>query len=265
MSDEETVRVQRANRHHVITLQRPDKLNALDDQTHRGLHRALDGAKDDPECRAVLLTGSGRGFCVGQDLADLQSDRADGGRPLGDVLEEYYLPLVRRLRALEMPVVCAVNGVAAGAGANIAFACDVVLAARSAKFIQSFAKIGLIPDAGGSWFLTRSLGPARAMGLALTAEPLSAETAESWGLIWKVVDDEVLMPNAIRLVEELASGPTIAYALIKRAVSAATTHTLDEQLELEQVLQDRAGRTSDYAEGVRAFLERRPAKFTGKE
>lgn len=176
-------------------------------------------------------------------------------------LETYYNPLVRQLRAMEKPVVCAVNGVAAGAGANIAFACDIVLAAKSAKFIQAFSKIGLIPDAGGTWWLTRHLGEARAKALALTAAPLSAEDAAAWGLIWKAVDDEKLMEEAVALAEGFAAGPTRAYALTKQAIHAASANSLEEQLEVERGLQREAGWSDDYKEGVRAFLEKRPADF----
>ncbi|HEX3882661.1 MAG TPA: 2-(1,2-epoxy-1,2-dihydrophenyl)acetyl-CoA isomerase PaaG [Stellaceae bacterium] len=245
-----------------ITLNRPDRLNSLNTQMHGELTAALDAAEADAECRAILLTGAGRGFCAGQDLGDVQVK--DGGPPDLKAVLERYNALVRRMRGLDMPIVCAVNGVAAGAGANLALACDIVLAAKSANFIQAFSRIGLIPDCGGTWFLPRLVGAARARALAILAEPLPAERAAEWGLIWRAVDDDRLMPEAQTLAARLASGPTIGYALAKRALDAAETNTLDQQLDLERDLQDEAGHTPDYAEGVRAFAEKRPAVFTGR-
>ena len=201
----------------VITLNRPQRLNAFNEAMHQALKRALADAEDDSDCRALLLTGAGRGFCAGQDLNDRLSKPGETA-VLGGALETYYNPLVRKLRALPFPVVAAVNGVAAGAGANIALACDIVLAARSASFVQAFAKIGLVPDSGGTWFLPRLVGPARARGLALTGEPLSAEQAEAWGLIWKMNDDLVLMAEAHRLCIHFAAAPTVALALTKRVL-----------------------------------------------
>ena len=245
-----------------LTLNRPERLNSFNEAMHRALADALDEIDTDESCRAVLLTGSGRGFCAGQDLGD----RVTGPGPsdLGATIETFYNPLVRRLRALRKPVVCAVNGVAAGAGANIALACDIVLAARSAKFIQAFSKIGLVPDSGGTFFLPRLVGDARARALAILAEPLPAETAEAWGLIWKVVDDDALRSTAEALAAQLATQPTQGLALIKQAFNASAAHTLDQQLDLERDLQRKAGRTPDYREGVEAFMERRPARFTGR-
>jgi 2-(1,2-epoxy-1,2-dihydrophenyl)acetyl-CoA isomerase len=247
----------------VITLNRPDRLNSFTADMHHALLAALQEAEADESCRALLLTGAGRGFCAGQDLSD--GMLTPGKAPdLSTTIERLYNPLVRQLRDLPMPVICAVNGVAAGAGANIAFACDIVLAARSAKFIQSFAKLGLIPDAGGTWFLPRLAGRARARGMALLAEPLAAEQAEAWGMIWKVVDDAVLLAEAHRLAAHFATQPTAGLALIKQALDASETNDLNRQLDLERDLQGEAGRTSDYAEGVNAFLDKRPPRFTGR-
>lgn len=248
---------------HLVTLNRPDRLNAFNTAQHEALAAALEAAAADETCRAILLTGAGRAFCAGQDLSE-RSEMLDDDLDLGATLEKCYNPLIRRLRALEMPVVCAVNGVAAGAGANVALACDIVIAAKSASFIQAFSKIGLVPDSGGTWWLPRLVGEARAKALALTGAPLSAGEAAHWGLIWKAVDDERLMSEALELVEGLAKGPTHAHALTKRAIHAASANTLDAQLDLERELQREAGRSDDYREGVTAFLEKRPARFTGK-
>jgi 2-(1,2-epoxy-1,2-dihydrophenyl)acetyl-CoA isomerase len=257
-----TVLVEKHAGYRQITLNRPDRLNALNTEMHGALMAALGAAEADPECRAILLTGAGRGFCAGQDLADVAVE--DAGPPdLRPVLERYNA-LVRKLRAIEMPVVCAVNGVAAGAGANLALACDIVLAAKSASFIQAFSRIGLIPDCGGTWFLPRLVGMARARALAILAEPLPAERAAEWGLIWQAVDDAELMESAHKLTARLAKQATIGIALTKRALDAAETNTLDRQLDLERDLQDAAVHTPDYAEGVAAFLEKRAANFTGR-
>ncbi|MEK0084867.1 2-(1,2-epoxy-1,2-dihydrophenyl)acetyl-CoA isomerase PaaG [Benzoatithermus flavus] len=262
--NETPVRVDVGQGWRIITLNRPDKLNAFNEAMHRALMEALDAAEADPDCRALVLTGAGRGFCAGQDLGD-RMQVEDGEPPdLGATIEAAYNPLVRKLRALPFPTVCAVNGVAAGAGANIALACDIVLAGRSAKFIQAFARIGLIPDSGGTWTLPRLVGRARAMALAMLAEPVSAERAEAWGMIWKAVDDERLMEEAQKLAAYLATQPTVGLVLIRRALDASNTHTLDQQLDLERDLQREAGRTPDYAEGVRAFMEKRTPRFTGR-
>jgi 2-(1,2-epoxy-1,2-dihydrophenyl)acetyl-CoA isomerase len=260
---EEPVLVDTREGFRIVTLNRPDRLNAFNEDMHERLMAALMEADADDACRALILTGAGRGFCAGQDLSNRLFE--PGVAPdLGRTLQRYYNPLVRKLRELRMPVVCAVNGVAAGAGANIALACDIVVAARSAKFIQAFAKIGLVPDSGGTWFLPRVLGSARARGLALLAEPLPAEQAEAWGLIWKVVDDTTLMKEATTIAAHFAIQPTVGLALTKRALDAAETNTLDRQLDLERDLQGEAGRTPDYAEGVRAFLDKRRPAFTGR-
>jgi 2-(1,2-epoxy-1,2-dihydrophenyl)acetyl-CoA isomerase len=243
-----------------ITLNRPDKLNSFTPEMHAELRASLQRAVDEG-ARCVLLTGAGRGFCAGQDLGQRRGD--DGPPDLGKTIDTLFNPLVRSLRALAMPVVCAVNGVAAGAGANIALAADIVLAGRSASFLQAFVKIGLVPDSGGTYFLPRLVGDARGRALAMLGEKLSAEQAAAWGLIWKVVDDDKLMTEAGALAKHLASQPTKALAAIKRAFNESQTNTLDRQLDLERDLQRDLGRSGDYREGVNAFLEKRPAKFTG--
>ena len=247
-----------------ITLNRPDKLNAFNPEMHQRLKAALERARDESAVRAVLLTGAGRGFCAGQDLAE--RNVAPGAAPidLSVTLGSYYNPLVRRMRELPKPIVCAVNGVAAGAGANIALACDIVLAARSASFLQAFSRIGLLPDSGGTYFLPRLAGTARAMGLALLAEKLSADDAERWGLIWKAVDDAQLLQEASSIAKALAEGPTKAYGLIKKAMYASASNTLDAQLDLERDLQREAGVSEDYREGVSAFMQKRKPVFKGK-
>ncbi len=246
-----------------LTLNRPEKLNAFNPEMHEALRRELERAAE-PQVRAVLLTGAGRAFCAGQDLSE--RDVSPGAAPidLSVSLGSHYNPLVRRLRALPKPIVCAVNGVAAGAGAKIALACDVVLAARSARFVQAFSRIGLIPDSGGTYFLPRLVGTARAMGLALLAESLDAGQAEQWGLIWKAVDDAQLADESAALARRLASGPTRGYGLLKRALYASSGNSLDAQLDLERDLQREAGLSSDYREGVSAFKEKREARFQGK-
>jgi 2-(1,2-epoxy-1,2-dihydrophenyl)acetyl-CoA isomerase len=247
-----------------LTLNRPEKLNAFNPEMHQALREVLQRAADEAEVRAVVLTGAGRGFCAGQDLSE--RDVSAGAAPidLSVSLASNYNPLVRRLRALPKPIVCAVNGVAAGAGANIALACDMVLAARSARFVQAFSRIGLVPDSGGTYFLPRLVGTARAMGLALLAEKLSAEQAEQWGLIWKAVDDDRLAAEAAALAQRLAKGPTKGYGLLKRALYASGENSLDAQLDLERDLQREAGSSEDYREGVRAFKEKREPRFGGQ-
>ena len=247
-----------------LTLNRPDKLNAFNEAMHGELAEAFDDIEADPRIRAVLLTGAGRGFCAGQDLGDRMTGEGDDPPDLGDTLERLYNPLVRRICRLDRSVVCAVNGVAAGAGANLALTCDIVLAARSARFIESFCKLGLVPDAGGTYVLPRLVGLARARGLALLGEPLTAEQAASWGLIWRVVDDERLMDEATALARHLATQPTKGLGLIKRALLAAATNSLDAQLDLERDLQREAGRTDDYREGVAAFMAKRQPVFRGR-
>ncbi|MGB7286914.1 MAG: 2-(1,2-epoxy-1,2-dihydrophenyl)acetyl-CoA isomerase PaaG [Salaquimonas sp.] len=246
-----------------ITLNRPDQLNAFTTEMHALLRTAFERAESDKEIRAVILTGAGRGFCAGQDLSERDPDN---GKivDLSETLNTNYNPLIRRMRALEKPILCAVNGVAAGAGANLALACDIVLAAKSAKFIQAFSKIGLIPDAGGTYTLTRLIGEARAKALAMTAAPLSAEDAADWGLIWRCLPDEDLMVETRKLAQSLESGATVGLGKTKTAIQAASVNSLDEQLNLEAKLQGQLGKTDDFKEGVLAFREKRPANFTGK-
>jgi 2-(1,2-epoxy-1,2-dihydrophenyl)acetyl-CoA isomerase len=257
----ETILFEIANGAARLTLNRPDRLNSFTVQMHGEVADALSSVEKRSDIRALLITGAGRGFCAGQDLSDpAVSPQSD----LGDALELRYNPLIRRLIALDKPVVCAVNGVAAGAGANIAFAADIVIAARSAKFIQSFSNIGLVPDSGGTWILPRLAGQARALGLALTGEALTAEKAESWGLIWRSVDDDQLASECDKLMTRLATGPTRGFAAIKSAMRKGWLASLDEQLDLERDLQRELGRSQDYKEGVAAFGEKRAPKFAGR-
>lgn len=245
-----------------VTLNRPDKLNSFNTEMHLALREALEKALRNG-VRAVLLTGAGRGFCAGQDLGDRDPSKMDHAPDLSETLKTYYNPLVRLLRNADVPIVCAVNGVAAGAGANLAMACDIVLAADTAKFIQSFAYVGLVPDAGGTWNLTRILGPARAKALALTGEPLDAARAADWGLIWQAVPADALMTQARVLTEKLANGPTKGFAHTKKAIHAASDNTLEAQLDLEAKYQKICGESADYAEGVSAFLNKRKPEFKG--
>lgn len=264
MTTEQPILSEMRTGYRVITLNRPDRLNAFNEAMHQALRKAIEDAEADEGCRALLITGAGRGFCTGQDLSDRLAKPGETV-VLGGALEARYNPLVRKLRALPFPVVAAVNGVAAGAGCNIALACDIVIASLKATFIQSFARVGLVPDSGGTWLLPRLVGEARARGLALLAQDLTAEKAASWGLIWRAVEDEVLMHEATRICEHFAMAPTQGLALIKRALNESATNTLDAQLDLERDFQRAASLTPDYAEGVRAFMEKRKANFTGRK
>ena len=247
-----------------VALDRPDVLNSVNARMAESLVRVLADAGGDPTVRAVLLTGRGRAFCAGQDLAEVLPVSGAPGPDLGAIVARQYNPLIRALRRLEKPVVCAVNGVAAGAGANLAFACDLVIAAESATFIQSFARIGLIPDSGGTFFLPRIIGLQRAAALTMLGDKLGAARAKEWGLVHDVVPDATLADASHALATRLATMPTRALGLAKRGVNAAFGNDLEAQLALEETLQREAGATADYAEGVRAFVEKRPARFEGR-
>ncbi|MBB6290493.1 MULTISPECIES: 2-(1,2-epoxy-1,2-dihydrophenyl)acetyl-CoA isomerase PaaG [unclassified Pseudomonas] len=248
----------------LLSLNRPDQLNAFNTKMHEEVREALKAVRSDKHVRVLLLTGEGRGFCAGQDLSDRNVAPGVERPDLGVSIERFYNPLLCALRDLPLPVICAVNGVAAGAGANIPLVCDIVLAARSASFIQAFCKIGLIPDSGGTWSLPRLVGMARAKALAMLGNKLSAEQAQQWGLIHQVVDDADLRYEALKLARMLATQPTAGLALTKRALNASFDNTFEQQLTLERDLQRLAGHTDDYREGVSAFMEKRPADFKGR-
>lgn len=248
----------------LVTLNRPEALNSFTADMHRALATALDNVEADKSVRALVITGAGRGFCAGQDLNERQRSPNDPPPDLGETLDKYYNPLVRRLYSFPLPTIAAVNGVAAGAGANFALSCDLLFAARSAKFIQAFSKIGLSPDAGGTWFLPRLIGRSKALGLALTAEPLMAEDAERIGLIWKVVDDDALMDIVMKIARQFAAGPTAGFRKIKENLAKGGANSLDAQLDLERDSQRELGLTHDYMEGTTAFLEKRKPVFKGE-
>ena len=245
-----------------LTLNRPDKLNSFTEAMHLEVREALNQVKES-QARVLLITGAGRAFCAGQDLADRKTEPGEDSVDLGDSIENYYAPMVRTLRSLPLPVVAAVNGVAAGAGVSLALACDLVIATKSASFIQSFAKLGLIPDTGGTFFLPRLVGTARALGLALLGERLSAEQAAAWGLIWRCVEDEVFKDSIEELVNTLAIAPTKGLAYTKAAINSSIGLLLDKQLDLERDYMRELGHSNDFREGVTAFLEKRAPKFTG--
>jgi len=247
-----------------LTLNRPDKLNSFNVQMHQEVRAALARVREDAACRVLVITGAGRGFCAGQDLGDRAVAPGAAAPDLGESIELRYKPLVLGLRNLPKPVIAAVNGVAAGAGANIALACDIVIAAKSATFIQSFSKLGLVPDSGGTWTLPRLIGPARAIGLTFLGDKLSAEQAAAWGLIWRCVDDAELPGTVDQLARQLSIAPTRGLARTKEAIYASGQHTLEQQLDLERDFQRELGQSSDYAEGVAAFTEKRAPKFTGR-
>lgn len=247
-----------------LTLNRPDRLNSFNVQMHQEVRDALGQAAASRDARVLVLTGAGRGFCAGQDLGDRAVAPGAQGLDLGESIENYYKPLVMALRNLPMPVIAAVNGVAAGAGANIALACDLVVATRSASFVQAFSRLGLVPDSGGTWFLPRLVGNARAMGLALLGDKLQAEQAAQWGLIWRCIDDAEFKSAVDQLATQLAAAPTRGLARTKQAIYESWGHTLEEQLNQERDFQRELGRSPDYAEGVAAFTEKRTPKFTGR-
>lgn len=257
----ETILVEQSGPITRITLNRPDKLNSFTLEMHQELRDALRTAEH--RARVIILTGAGRGFCAGQDLGERMGGD-EHAVDLGVTVETAWNPLIRRLAAMPQPIIARVNGVAAGAGSNVALACDVVVAARSAKFIQSFAAIGLIPDSGGSWVLPRLVGQARALGLALTGDPLPAETAEQWGLIWKCVDDEALDDEVNGLAEKLASLPPLGLAATKKLIRSTWARTLDQELNEQRNEMRRLGYSADYREGVAAFLEKRTPTFVGR-
>jgi len=247
-----------------VTLNRPKSLNSFNVEMHEQMRAALNTIRNDHTVRVMLLTGNGRGFCAGQDLSDRSVKPGDEAPDLGFSIETYYNPLLQSIRDLPMPVICAVNGVAAGAGANIALVCDITIAAKSANFVQAFCKIGLIPDSGGTWTLPRAVGMARAKGLALLGDKLSAEKAEQWGMIWQCVEDDALQDEAMKLARHFATQPTKGLGMIKRALHASADNSFEEQVLVERDLQRLAGRTEDYREGVAAFMAKRAPEFKGK-
>ncbi len=248
----------------VLTLNRPETLNSFTVNMHEEVRSAMKDVRTNKEIRCLVITGAGRGFCAGQDLNDRAVKATNEAPDLGDSVEKYYNPFVRGIMTLDKPVICAVNGIAAGAGASIALACDIVIAARSAAFAQVFCKIGLVPDSGGTWNLPRALGLPRAKGLALLGDKLSAEKAEAWGMIWQVVDDEELMPEATKMAAHFASQPTKGLAMIKKMLNDSFSTPMHQQLETEKEAMRTLGQSHDYKEGVAAFMEKRKPNFKGE-
>ncbi|MDS7933086.1 2-(1,2-epoxy-1,2-dihydrophenyl)acetyl-CoA isomerase PaaG [Acinetobacter sp. V91_7] len=247
-----------------LTFNRPKALNSFNVDMHREVAEVLNQWTKNPDVRCVVISGEGRGFCAGQDLGDRVVDPNVEAPDLGYSIETYYNPLIKTIVNMPKPVICAVNGVAAGAGANIALACDLVIAAKSANFVQAFCRLGLVPDSAGTWFLPRAVGHARAMGLTLLGDKLPAETAKEWGMIWDVVEDAELKTKVTELAERLAKQPTFGLSLIKKAIHQSSNNTFDEQVLLERDLQRIAGRSEDYREGVQAFMNKREPNFKGR-
>ena len=245
----------------IITLNRPDKLNAFNEEQHRALKGSFEGLINNNTVRVIVLTGAGRGFCAGQDLGDRDPNQ---DYDLGETLDTFYNPLIRMMRDCPKPIICAVNGVAAGAGVSLALACDIIIASRDAKFIQAFSKIGLVPDSGATWFLSRAIGEYRAKYLTLTGAPLTAQDAKNYGMVHDVVAPDDLMDATMDLAGQFATGPSVSYQLIKSAIHKSATNILDAQLDLERDYQRQAGKTQDYKEGVNAFMEKRKPNFTGE-